>query len=59
LALLEKSDRAHLAQRVAQVICPAEGAQWSAEFGGEWQFELPRMACAGAQSCEMRFVSVG
>jgi len=55
LELLQKSDRRHLAAQVAQTICPTEGAVWCAEFGGEWQFDMPVMACSGQQSCEMRF----
>ena len=55
LALLENSDRRHLAARVAQTICPTEGRVWCAEFGGEYDFEMPTMACSGAAHCEMRF----
>jgi len=56
LDLLRKSDRAHLALRVAQTICPAEGRTWCREFGGEYEFEMTAMACAGGDGCEMRFV---
>lgn len=56
LALLRKSGRTDLAQRVAEAICLTEGRVWCAEFGGEWEFEMPRMACAGAAACEMRYV---
>jgi len=56
--LLQRSDRQHLAAQVAQTICPTEGAVWCAEFGGEWQFDMPQMACSGAESCEMRFSRV-
>lgn len=55
LALLENSDRRHLAARVAQTICPTEGRVWCTEFGGEYQFDMPTMACSGADRCEMRF----
>ena len=55
LALLENSDRRHLAARVAQTICPTEGRLWCAEFGGEYDFEMPRMACRGEAGCEMVF----
>lgn len=55
LQLLHKSNRQHLAARVAQTICPTEGGVWCAEFGGEYEFEMPRMACQGAQGCEMVF----
>ena len=55
LALLENSDRRHLAARVAQTICPTEGRLWCAEFGAEYTFAMPTMACSGADHCEMRF----
>jgi len=55
LVLLENSDRRHLAARVAQTICPTEGRLWCAEFGGEYDFEMPRMACRGEAGCEMVF----
>jgi len=55
LALLQNSERRHLAARVAQTICPTEGRVWCAEFGGEYTFEMPAMACSGAPHCEMRF----
>jgi len=55
LQLLRKSDRRHIAAQVAQTICPAEGRIWCAEFGGEYEFDMPLMACSGADRCEMRF----
>jgi hypothetical protein len=55
LELLQKSDRRHLAARVAQTICPTEGRVWCAEFGGHYYFEMPLMACSGADHCEMLF----
>jgi len=55
LALLENSERRHLAARVAQTICPTEGRVWCAEFGAEYTFDMPQMACSGAAHCEMRF----
>ena len=55
LELLQKSDRRHVAAKVAQAVCPAEGSVWCAEFGAEWRFEMPLMACSGAEGCEMRF----
>ncbi len=57
--LLDRSDRQHLAARVAQEICPIEGTVWCTEFGGEWRYDMPLMACSGTASCEMRFVRVG
>ena len=56
LELLRKSGRDHLALRVAQTICPLEGEVWCREFGGEYDFEMPQMACAGASECLMRYV---
>ena len=55
LQLLRKSERRDLAARISQTICPTEGGVWSAEFGGEYEFHMPLMACAGADHCEMRF----
>jgi hypothetical protein len=55
LDLLRKSDRQHLAARVSQTICPTEGRVWCGEFGGEYEFEIPLMACGGGEHCEMRF----
>ena len=53
--LLRKSDRQQLAAQVARTICPTEGAVWCTEFGDEWQFDMPTMACANGESCEMVF----
>ena len=55
LRLLEKSDRRHLAVKVAQTICPTEGRVWCAEFGDRYVFEMPTMACSGQAQCQMRF----
>jgi hypothetical protein len=56
LGLLDKSGRRDLAARVARTICPTEGRVWCAEFGGEYTFEMPSMACEGGSGCEMRFL---
>ena len=64
--LLRNSNRQHLAAKVAQTICPTEGRVWCAEFGGEYEFDMPFMACADAhtqprsdagatQNCQMCF----
>jgi hypothetical protein len=53
--LLKKSDRQELAARIAQIICPTEGRVWCEEFAGACEFSMPRMACQGAEGCEMRF----
>lgn len=55
LELLMKSDRRHLAERVAQAICPTEGRVWCAEFGGEYDYLMPQMACRGDGRCVMEF----
>jgi predicted ArsR family transcriptional regulator len=55
LDLLRKSDRQHLAQRISQTICPTEGQAWCAEFGGDYEFEMPSMACAGDDRCSLAF----
>jgi hypothetical protein len=55
LELMRKSDRRHLAAKVAQTICPTEGRTWCAEFGGQYEFAMPQMGCAGGGSCELRF----
>ena len=44
----------------AKFVAYADAAQAAAdaclkEFGGEYEFSMPDMACAGAPSCEMRF----
>ncbi len=56
LGLLRDSDRQELAAQVAQAVCPTEGRGWCREFGGEYEFDMPVMACSGADHCEMRFV---
>ena len=43
LELMRKSDRQHLAAKVAQTICPTEGRTWCAEFGGQYEFAMPQM----------------
>jgi len=55
LRLLQESNRRHIATKVAQTICPTEGRVWCTEFGGEYEFEMPLMACGGAEHCEMQF----
>jgi len=56
LALLRKSNRDHLALKVAQTICPTEGRVWCSEFGALYSFQMPLMACSGAELCEMHFI---
>jgi len=52
LDLLRKSGREHLAVRIGQAICMTEGRTWCAEFGGEYEFEIPVMGCAGLRPSE-------
>ncbi len=47
--LLKKSGRTDVAAAIAEVMCPTEGRVWCAEFGGEYAFSLPSMACMGAE----------
>ena len=55
LELLRKSKREHIALQVAETICLLEGRIWCREFGDEYEFEMPVMACASGERCEMRF----
>jgi hypothetical protein len=55
LELLRKTGREQLAARISQTICPTEGEVWCAEFGGEYQFSISPMACAGGDECVLRF----
>lgn len=55
LELLRKSGRESLASQIALAICATEGQVWCAEFGGEYEFAMPAMMCAGDEHCEMRF----
>ena len=54
--LLRNSGREELGARIAREICTAEGRVWCMEFGGQYRFEMPEMACGGADHCEMRFL---
>ena len=58
LALLRKAGRAHLASREGETVCFTEGRTWCAEFGGEWEFDMPERACSGGQRCVMRFAAL-
>lgn len=59
LELLRHRDRRHLAARIAQTVCPTEGRTWCAEFGGEYEFQMPAPACAGGYPCVLRFFRAG
>ena len=54
--LLKKSNRGELACRIAQAVCTTEGRVWCNEFGKQFKFEMPDMACCGADVCVMRFL---
>jgi len=56
LELLRKSGRERLAARIAEAVCATEGRVWCAEFGGQYEFEMPVRTCADGERCEMRFV---
>jgi hypothetical protein len=56
LEILKKSGREHLGACVGRTICQAEGRIWGEEFGGEYKFEIPKLACEGNAQCEMKFV---
>jgi len=55
LVLLRRSGREQLASKISAVICPTEGRVWCAQFGGQYEFAMPRQACLGEAGCEMRF----
>ena len=59
LELLRKSNGENLASQIALAICATEGRVWCAEFGGEYEFTIPAMKCAGNEHCEMRFARKG
>ena len=58
MELLRKSDRQHLAQKISSVICGTEGVTWCAEFGGEYEFEIPSGPCPSSGPCELVFRSL-
>jgi hypothetical protein len=55
LEILKKSGREHLGACIGQTICKTEGRVWCEAFGGEYEFEIPTLACEGNAQCEMRF----
>jgi len=54
LQLTRKSGREHLAGRVGEMICAAEGAVWGREFGGYGHSMVCRM-CTGDEVCRHLF----
>lgn len=56
LALLRRAKREHLAARIADVMCRCEGEAWAREFGEEYVFSAPSLACCdGGDRCEWVF----
>lgn len=59
-ALLQRAQRAHLGARIAEVMCRCEGEAWAREFGGEYAFTTPALACCdGGERCEWAFTRRG
>jgi len=54
IELLRKSDRAHLAARVAEAICPTELAAWAREFDSAITVSIPQRMCNGDAVCRLR-----
>lgn len=59
LAILKKTDRLHLAEKVAKAICPAEFDSWAKEFGAKSACQFLAMQCAGDKTCHLTFVISG
>jgi len=55
LELLRSSGREHLAEQISGRICPTECRGWCAEFGDEFEFEIPQSLCSGAEVCQIVF----
>jgi len=55
LALLRKSNRECLAERIGPRICTAEYGTWGAEFGEEIRFTLGETVCQGGKSCLLQY----
>ena len=55
LKLLERSDRLHMADTIAQHICVTEGRTWASEFSEGIRFSLEASMCAGDESCRFVF----
>lgn len=53
MAMMEKSGRMHLADRVANAICGTEYEAWATEFGGGIQSAVRERRCNGARVCRI------
>jgi len=52
---LLKSQRLHLAERIATHICQVEYPIWAAEFGPGLCFAMPRSICQGSPTCILHY----
>jgi len=55
LEAMERSGREELAAHIGETVCTAEGQMWAREFGGRYEFSLPRRRCRGDDACEFVF----
>ena len=55
LEAMGRSGREELAAHIGNIVCVAEGETWAREFGGRYEFSLPRRRCRGDDSCEFVF----
>lgn len=54
-AMLKKSGREHLAERIAERICQTEYALWASEFGPGIHFKLIKGSCQNGSCCQICF----
>ena len=52
---LVKSERTHLAEKIANRICSAEYQGWAKEFGAAFSFQGKKTICSGCPNCELHF----
>lgn len=55
LEAMERAGREELAGHIGETVCVAEGQMWAREFGGRYEFSLPRRRCRGDDCCEFVF----
>lgn len=51
IELLRKAERMHLAEEIAEAICPTDFAAWAREFHRDIQIALPKRMCRGDDAC--------
>jgi hypothetical protein len=56
-ALMVKSGREHLSERVGNTICRTEYSTWAREFGEDIRFELRDRICLGSPCCVLHFTT--